>query len=1132
MKIKRIISALTSACILFSSLTALADKQYRISDNFESYDSLASEGVWTTKNPIVTENDGNKVAAFGAGTNQTSLYLKHDGFSPEVTGVIANFSIKFEGDLKQHIIFGASSDKTPSAGVNRVLQFYAGGSRLQLCASGNYNIYYTYTTDKWYDVSIRLNYNTGYYELLIRDGDKEFTWKKTVPELKRNDAQKKSQNHYVFWIDKIANQKVLIDNVDIYGTTDERIYPVISESENFEGFESSDGTQVPEGFESESELGTDNGFVSAGGALKFVSSQGKNLSLVKTLNSEIAPSNVSVKLKDGTNSSYSITVTDVNGNAQAVNVLPGILNLGEESASFEENGTETLSVTVKGGKLSVIIYNENDFATLEMPTELSGLKSFEISSTDEIATDIIIDEIKWGTSVFFERTSASVGSGKTAPGTDKITLEFSNILANGENGSFFLDGDVQIEDVLCSGKTVELILSEPLSPDSSYTLFYEGVCDIEGTSLSDEIPFETDVKIASEIFDIEKTDNGYTLTAELKANVEETIDALLILTAYDNETGKILSLDFKNIEIIPALQLFTVEIEKPDCESCTVEAYLWDSFENMNTLGYSAVAEQMLLQSVYDADFIKSAEFTSDLKISISGEASENPGGKASVMIYPSGNDLSGLSSVESADELLEIIDYYRELDISEDGTFGCDVLFDDSEKGYRDIKITIDGVSETYEKAVYVVKESDITDFVETINSWKSYSDADSGYIVENIPLMAEEDSVFAKEESLRDKFANELVNVRKVMHDDKFKNLADVKSAFDMATLTVMLEGCTNADDAESLIELYGETSGFSSFCFMKHFDECKNEVLDAILNAEKLSTENLIDIAGEKTVLTLVNNVSNHNEITDILNEQNDFLELDLKKYNALKDKSRVNKGLMKKTDSLHEFKKAFKNLMEDETENGGKKPSGSSGSSSSSSSGKIVGNVTFDSEPAQPNAVANYFNDLGEYEWAKESINYLAEKSIVSGVGGGKFEPSRYVTREEFVKMIVTAFSASDETATNPFEDIKENDWCKNYVATAHAKGFVNGISDTEFGKGASIRREDAAVILARIAGKKSSALSNFKDTYNISDYAKDAVNLMYEMKVINGNENGEFLPKNALTRAECAKIIYSLLMQLS
>ena len=1129
MKIKRIISAITSACMLFSSFTALAEDQHRTSDNFESYDAFTNEGNWTSQNPIVIEEDGNKVAAFGSGTGKDSLYVKHDGFSPDVTGVVANFSIKFEGDVKQHIIFGASSDKVPANGSNRVLQFYSGGARLQLCASSNYNITYSYTTGKWYDVSIRLNYNTGYYELNIKDGDKAFSWEKTVPELKRTDAQKKVQNHYVFWIDKIANQKVLVDNVDIYGTTDERIYPETSEIEDFENFESADGTKIPDGFTSASELGADNGFVSKDGALNFVSTEGKNLSVLKTLSSEIAPPNVRVKLGEAENASYNITVTDTNGNAETLKILPGSITLGGETADFESTGKETVSVTSKGGKLTAIIYNEVNFAKLEIPTELSGLKSFEISSPEDISTDITIDEIKWGTSVFFEKISSSVGIGKTAPGTDKIILEFSNTLAPGENGSFFIDGDVQIEDVVFSEKTVTLILSAPLSPQSAYTFFYEDVYDIEGASLSSEISFETDVKIAAETFDIEETDDKYILSAELKSNIEESINAVLILTSYDDETGKIEALDFENIEIVPALQMYGAEIEKTDNDNCTVEAYLWDSFENMNTLGYFAITEKMSLQSAGDENFIKSAEFTSDLKISISGEAGDSQNGKASVMIYPSGNDLSVLSSVTIADELLETVDYYRELDISEDGVFGCSVLFDDKEKGYRDIKVTINGVSQVYEKAVYVVKESDISDFVTKINSWNSPSDADCKYILENLPLMAEEDSEFAKEESLQNDFAKELLNVRKVMYDDRFESLEEVKSAFDMAILTVMLDECSEKDMAALLIELYGESSGFNGFCFMKRFDECKNEVLDAILKTEKLSAENLIELAGKKIVLTLVKNVSNHNEVTDILNEQNDFLGLDLKKYNDLKDKSRVNKGLMKKTVSLDEFKKAFKNLMEDEDDNGGKKPSGSSGSSYSS--GKIVGNVTFDAQSTSQDLERKYFNDLDGYDWAKESINYLAEKSIVSGVGGGKFEPSRSVTREEFVKMIVEAFSSLDESAQNPFDDIKADDWCVGYVATANKKGFVNGVSQSAFGKGTSIKREDAAVILARITGQKSFAVSSFKDFENVSDYAKDAVNLMWEMKVINGNENGEFLPKNALTRAECAKIIYSLLTKL-
>ena len=53
------------------------------------------------------------------------------------------------------------------------------------------------------------------------------------------------------------------------------------------------------------------------------------------------------------------------------------------------------------------------------------------------------------------------------------------------------------------------------------------------------------------------------------------------------------------------------------------------------------------------------------------------------------------------------------------------------------------------------------------------------------------------------------------------------------------------------------------------------------------------------------------------------------------------------------------------------------------------------------------------------------------------------------------------------------------------------------------------------------------LSGFADISDVSDYALEAVNLMKENNIINGNEQNKFLPHDSLSRAECAKMIYAL-----
>ena len=309
------------------------------------------------------------------------------------------------------------------------------------------------------------------------------------------------------------------------------------------------------------------------------------------------------------------------------------------------------------------------------------------------------------------------------------------------------------------------------------------------------------------------------------------------------------------------------------------------------------------------------------------------------------------------------------------------------------------------------------------------------------------------------------------------------------------------------------------------MSYFNSYKSQALKALEDAKPLGVQTLDEILGETLILSAVKSVANHNSVTQIITDSNSFLKLDLTKYNKLTDKSSVNKGLMKKANSLSEFKSSFTSLTD--AAYSSQNSHSSSPSAPSRPSSPVAGSVTFDSGTQDVGQVKEYFNDLEAFSWAKESVNALASLGIVNGVGEGKFDPARYVTREEFVKMIVGAFSGTNKNAKVSFKDVDENDWCYPFVATAFEKSYVNGVTDSTFGKGQNIKRQDAAVILARILGTKATVASGFADSADISEYALDAVNLMKQQGIITGNEQNKFLPQNSLTRAECAKMIYAL-----
>ncbi len=206
-------------------------------------------------------------------------------------------------------------------------------------------------------------------------------------------------------------------------------------------------------------------------------------------------------------------------------------------------------------------------------------------------------------------------------------------------------------------------------------------------------------------------------------------------------------------------------------------------------------------------------------------------------------------------------------------------------------------------------------------------------------------------------------------------------------------------------------------------------------------------------------------------------------------------------------------------------------GSGGGSGSSSSIQVSTSTVTQKKDESKVDSSLPFVDLGNVSWAVESISYLADKGVLSGKSKLIFDPNSYVTREEFVKMTVLALNITSDSAEEcDFEDVLKNDWFRDVVTTGVNAGIINGISDSFFGSGMNITREDAACILyraAKIAGKQlAGTAKTFPDGANISDYAREAADRLSAAGVFGGDGAGRFMPKSNTTRAEAAKLIYS------
>ena len=175
---------------------------------------------------------------------------------------------------------------------------------------------------------------------------------------------------------------------------------------------------------------------------------------------------------------------------------------------------------------------------------------------------------------------------------------------------------------------------------------------------------------------------------------------------------------------------------------------------------------------------------------------------------------------------------------------------------------------------------------------------------------------------------------------------------------------------------------------------------------------------------------------------------------------------------------------------------------------------------------------YFDDMKEAAWAEDMVHALVGKGVISQNEQRSFRPMDNITREEYVKMIVTVIGPHDENGLSDLSDVAADHWASPYIAAAQKLGLVNGNDKGAFGIGENITRQDMAVIIFRtfqmLGIDLAAGDAEFSDSSDISNYAQDAVKALEEIGIINGMGDNTFAPRANATRAQAAKVIYVMM----
>lgn len=178
----------------------------------------------------------------------------------------------------------------------------------------------------------------------------------------------------------------------------------------------------------------------------------------------------------------------------------------------------------------------------------------------------------------------------------------------------------------------------------------------------------------------------------------------------------------------------------------------------------------------------------------------------------------------------------------------------------------------------------------------------------------------------------------------------------------------------------------------------------------------------------------------------------------------------------------------------------------------------------------------FDDVPESHWAHSYIMIMEREGVVSGVrtpdadGTGSYNPAGTVSLGEFLAMATRIVAGSYIDL-----DVTGDSWASPYYVAAVKSGLISS-SDFQGSKNrldAALTREDMAHILVSFCDMNGETLSVsdqaqdlMSDYFSISLNRRDSVLKAYSAGLLKGYENGNFGPKDALTRDAVAIVFCS------
>jgi len=181
------------------------------------------------------------------------------------------------------------------------------------------------------------------------------------------------------------------------------------------------------------------------------------------------------------------------------------------------------------------------------------------------------------------------------------------------------------------------------------------------------------------------------------------------------------------------------------------------------------------------------------------------------------------------------------------------------------------------------------------------------------------------------------------------------------------------------------------------------------------------------------------------------------------------------------------------------------------------------------------VALGFSDT-RVHWARPQIDHLQSRELLSGYPDGTYRPDAFVSREEFVTLVIKALNKEPEArqlekGAGFFKDTRQR-WSQGFVDLARELDITAGDGMGNFHPQRIVTRQEAVTLLVNALDSEPDLADVeevlFFDSADIQDWARVSVTYAYRHGIIQGFPDMTFRPRDPVTRAQVAVMLEQFL----